>query len=85
MTMSQYLDGESVAAFAETRSFAEGKSFSWRAFMQRAIDTMRAWRTRQREREELLKYLAMDHRAGTDIGMDRTCAREWAERPFWRA
>jgi uncharacterized protein YjiS (DUF1127 family) len=79
MTMSQYLDGESVAAFAESRSF------SWRAFMQRAIDTMRAWRTRQREREELLKYLAMDHRAGTDIGMDRTCAREWAERPFWRA
>ncbi len=77
--MSQYLNGESVAAFAESRSF------SWHASLQRAIDTARIWRRRQREREELLKYLAMDHRAGTDIGMDRNCAREWAQRPFWRA
>jgi uncharacterized protein YjiS (DUF1127 family) len=77
--MSQYLDGESVAAFAESRSI------SWRAFVQRTIDTVRIWRTRRKERDELLTYLAMDHRAGNDIGMDRTCAREWAERPFWRA
>jgi uncharacterized protein YjiS (DUF1127 family) len=83
--MSQYLHGESVAAFAESQALAESKSLSWRAFLQRAIDTMRIWRARQRDREELLKYLAMDHRAGGDIGMDRTCAREWAERPFWRA
>jgi uncharacterized protein YjiS (DUF1127 family) len=77
--MSQYLDGESVAAFAESRSLSS------RAFLQRAIHTMRIWRSRQRDRDELLSYLAMDHRAGSDIGMDRTCAREWAERPFWRA
>lgn len=77
--MSQYLDSDSVAALAESRSF------SWRTFFQRAIDTARKWRRRQRERDELLNYLAMDHRAGTDLGLDRTCAREWAERPFWRA
>jgi uncharacterized protein YjiS (DUF1127 family) len=77
--MSQYLDGESVAAFAESRSLY------WRAFLRRAIDTMWIWRRRQRERKELLKYLAMDHRVGNDIGMDRNCARAWAERPFWRA
>jgi len=77
--MSQYLDGESVVAFAETGSI------SWRASLQRAIETVRNWRRRRRERDELLNYLAMDHRAGSDIGMDRTCAREWAERPFWRA
>jgi uncharacterized protein YjiS (DUF1127 family) len=77
--MSQYLNGESVAAFAE------GRSFYWRAFLQRAIDTARIWRKRHRDREELLRYLALDHRAGTDIGMDRNCAREWADRPFWRA
>jgi uncharacterized protein YjiS (DUF1127 family) len=77
--MSQYLNGESVAAFAESRSFSP------RAFLQRAIDTIRIWRKRRQEREELLRYLALDHRAGTDIGLDRTCAREWAERPFWRA
>jgi uncharacterized protein YjiS (DUF1127 family) len=77
--MSQYLDGESVAAFAESRSS------TWRRSLQRAIETLRIWRKRQQEREELLKYLAMDHRPGSDIGIDRTCAREWAERPFWRA
>jgi uncharacterized protein YjiS (DUF1127 family) len=77
--MSQYLNGESIAAFAESRSFSS------RAFLQRAIDTVLMWRKRQREREELLRYLALDHRAGTDIGMDRNCAREWADRPFWRA
>ena len=77
--MSQYLGGESVVAFVESQSFSS------RAFFQRVIDTIRTWRKRQGEREELLKYLAMDHRAGMDIGMDRTCAREWAERPFWRA
>jgi len=83
--MSQYLDGESIAAFTESRSFTGSRSFSWRAFLQRAIGTMRVWRDRQREREELLNYLTMDHRAGTDIRMDRSCAREWAKRPFWRA
>jgi len=77
--MSQYLDGESVAAFTDSGSFSS------RAFLRRAIDMIRIWRRRQQEREELLKYLAMDHRAGSDIGLDRTCAREWADRPFWRA
>jgi len=77
--MSQYLRGESVAAFAESRSFSS------RALLRRAIDTIRLWHRRRRERDELLNYIAMDHRAGSDIGMDRTCAREWAERPFWRA
>jgi uncharacterized protein YjiS (DUF1127 family) len=77
--MSQYLNGESVAAFAESRSLY------WRTFLQRAIDTARTWSKRQRDREELLRYLALDHRAGTDIGVDRNCAREWADRPFWRA
>jgi uncharacterized protein YjiS (DUF1127 family) len=76
--MSQYLDGESVAAFTESRSFSS------RALLRRAIDTIRIWRKRQRDRDELLNYIAMDHRAGTDIGMDRNCARTWAERPFWR-
>jgi uncharacterized protein YjiS (DUF1127 family) len=77
--MSQYLDGESVAAFNESRSF------SWRASFKRAGETVKIWLQRRRERQELLNYIAMDHRAGTDIGMDRSCAREWAERPFWRA
>jgi uncharacterized protein YjiS (DUF1127 family) len=77
--MSHYLDGDSVAAFAES------PSFSWRAVCNSAIDTVRIWRTRQRERQQLLDYLAMDHRAASDIGIDRSNARDWAQRPFWRA
>jgi uncharacterized protein YjiS (DUF1127 family) len=77
--MSRYLDGESVAAFAGSRSF------SWRAFFKRLADTARIRLKRQRDRRELLDYLAMDHRAAKDIGIDRSNAREWAQRPFWRA
>lgn len=77
--MSHYLDGESVAAFAESQPF------SWRAFFKSAADTARTWLKRRRERQELLDYLAMDHRAARDLGIDRSNAREWAERPFWRA
>lgn len=77
--MSHYLDGSSVAAFAER------PSFSWRTFFKRVIDTLRVWRTRERERQQLLDYLAMDHRAAGDIGLDRSNARDWARRPFWRA
>jgi uncharacterized protein YjiS (DUF1127 family) len=77
--MSHYLDGRSVAAFAES------PSFSWRAFFKSVFNTMRTWRTRQRERQQLLDYLASDHRAAGDIGIDRSNARDWAQRPFWRA
>lgn len=77
--MSHYADGESFAAFAESQSF------SWRAFCSRLIDTARIWSKRRRDRQELLDYLALDHRAAADIGIDRSDAREWAHRPFWRA
>jgi uncharacterized protein YjiS (DUF1127 family) len=75
--MSHY--GESVSAFAES------PSVSWRAFFKSVVDTARSWLDRRRERQELLDYLAMDHRAARDIGIDRGNARDWAERPFWRA
>jgi len=77
--MSRYLDGQSVAALAGRGSF------SWRAFFKNLADTGRAWRKRQRDRQELLKYFATDHRAPNDLGIDRANAHEWADRPFWRA
>jgi uncharacterized protein YjiS (DUF1127 family) len=76
--MSRYLDGESVAAFAGSRTF------SWRAFCKSITEAPRIWLKRQRDRQELLDYLAMDHRAAKDIGIDRSNVREWAERPFWQ-
>ena len=77
--MSHYLDGESVAAFVEK------PTVSWRTFFKSLTSTVRTWYERERERQQLLDYLAMDHRAAGDIGIDRSNARAWAERPFWRA
>lgn len=85
--MSHYLDGESVTAFVEVESPSlSWRAFSsWRALFKSVVDTARIWHPRRRERQELLDYLAMDHRAARDIGIDRNNAREWAARPFWRA
>ncbi len=76
--MWRYLDGQSVAALAGSRSP------SWRAFFRSLAETVRIWRKRQRDRQELLKYFASDHRAPNDLGIDRANAHEWADRPFWR-
>jgi uncharacterized protein YjiS (DUF1127 family) len=77
--MTRYYAGESVAAFSGNRGF------SWSAFFKQLADTVGTWRRRERDRRELLDYLATDHRAANDLGIDRSDAREWAERPFWRA
>ena len=75
--MPHYYDGQSVATLARRRTF------SWRALFDNSLDTMRTWLRCWRERRELIEYLATDHRAALDIGIDGN-AREWAERPFWR-
>jgi len=77
--MTRYLAGESVAAFSGNRGF------SWSAFFSGISTTVRTWRERERHRRELLDYLATDHRAANDLCIDRSDARAWAERPFWRA
>jgi len=76
--MSHTLRGENVAAYTQARAF------SWRALFAHLADTPGTWRRRQRERQELLRYLATDHRAAMDLGTDLAGAREWADRPFWQ-
>jgi uncharacterized protein YjiS (DUF1127 family) len=76
--MSHTLHGENLAAFTQ------GRTFSWRASFARLADTAQTWRRRQRERRELLYFLATDHRAAMDLGTDLAGAREWADRPFWQ-
>ncbi len=76
--MSHTLHGENVAAFTQ------GRAFSGHVLFARLTDTLRTWRRRQRERQELLYYLATDHRAVMDLGTDFASAREWADRPFWQ-
>lgn len=76
--MSHTLHGEDVAAFSQSRAFSS------RALFTRLADVVRTWRRRQRERRELLYYLATDHRAAMDLGTDLASAREWADRSFWQ-
>jgi uncharacterized protein YjiS (DUF1127 family) len=45
---------------------------------------IRTWAERGRERQQLLDFLANDHRAAADIGSTYPDAEEWAQRPFWR-
>jgi len=65
-------------------AFAARRWFSWRALFDGVIDSVRACRRRRRQRQELLDYLASDHRAVADIGMTAYDARAWSARPFWR-
>ena len=77
--MSCLVHNESAAAFAARRPY------SWRALFDRLTLFLRTCRERQRQRQELLDFMASDHRAAADIGMTPYEARKWAERPFWRA
>jgi uncharacterized protein YjiS (DUF1127 family) len=74
--MSCYLQAE-VSAAPLRRLFVS-------ALFHGAAAWLRACR-RQRERRELLDFMATDHRAAADIGMKRYEAVDWANRPFWRA
>jgi uncharacterized protein YjiS (DUF1127 family) len=77
--MSCYFHGESAIAAAGRRTF------SWQASLAGAISLVRTWLTRRQRRQELLDYIASDHRAAADIGITGCEARGWSERPFWRA
>ena len=45
---------------------------------------VRTWLKRHQSRQELLDYIAQDHRAAADMGTTRADAEDWARRPFWR-
>ena len=57
--MSCYSHGQRNAAFATPRTF------SFFAVLSRVADRLR----RARERQELIDYLASDHRAARDLGI----------------
>jgi uncharacterized protein YjiS (DUF1127 family) len=76
--MSYYIALDAAAAVTPLRTF------SWRRLCRGALGWLRSCRRRQRERQQLLDYMAIDHRAAADIGLKRHDALEWANRPFWR-
>lgn len=77
--MSRHLHVQSVT------TFVEGRFFSWRTLSSSIINTALTWLSRRQQRQELLDYLAMDHRAAADIGIGRSNLQDWTERPFWRS
>jgi uncharacterized protein YjiS (DUF1127 family) len=89
--MPRYIYGQSVAAFAGRQSAgqsvkpSDASSVSWRGLFGFPLVMLRTWLQRRRERQELLRYMASDHRATADMGININNARDWAERPFWQA
>jgi uncharacterized protein YjiS (DUF1127 family) len=77
--MSSYLHGETSVAFMQRRSL------QWRALLNGVTDLVRICYRRRRQRRELLDYMASDHRVAADIGITGYEARNWSQRPFWRA
>jgi hypothetical protein len=71
--MSCYSQTEMGATFAARRTF------SLRTVFNRVVDRVRVARNHRRQRQELIEYLASDHRAANDLGITRvadTSARE---------
>ena len=81
--MSRHLTAGSAAVLAPRRSYSW--LFPWRALLHNAADVVRTWLARRQQRQELLDYMAADHRATSDIGISDNDARDFVERPFWRA
>jgi len=79
ITMSRHAQNEAAVAFAMRRPLP------WRTIVSNAIDLVQSCIRRRRERQELLDYIASDHRAAADIGISAHDAHAWAKRPFWRA
>ena len=61
--MSCYSHSERGAAFVARQTF------SLRVVLNRVADYLRRARDRRRQRQELIDYLASDHRAARDLGI----------------
>jgi uncharacterized protein YjiS (DUF1127 family) len=77
--MSDFAQSKQAAALARLAPH------SWRASFDRLMPLLHECLERQRQRRELLDFMAHDYRAASDIGVTPYEARKWAKRPFWRA
>jgi uncharacterized protein YjiS (DUF1127 family) len=77
--MSHYLHSQPATVFGERWSVP------WRALFASVAGMMRIWARRRQQRRELLDFMTIDHRAAADMGVTVNDARDWAQRPFWRA
>jgi hypothetical protein len=60
----------SCHAQTETKpAFGAGRTFSLRAALSRVVERLRAAHQYRKQRQELIDYLASDHRAASDLGI----------------
>jgi hypothetical protein len=78
--MSCYLQNPGAGTLAQRRS---GRAWL-HDIADRMANRMRAALDRRRQRQELLDYLASDHRAAADLGISGYEARSMSQRPFRR-
>jgi hypothetical protein len=71
--MSCHAQTETKAAFAARRTF------SLRAAFNRVVERIRAAHQHRRQHQELIDYLASDHRAAQDLGITICEARRLIE------
>src|SRR6516162_10347144 len=60
---------ELVMSCYRDAAFAAPRKFSFRAVLSRVADHFHRARDRRRQRQELIDYLASDHRAARDLGI----------------
>lgn len=68
-------------------SVAAGKKHrphSFAAPLHRLAGWIRAYLRHRHDRQELFEYLASDHRAAADLGINRDVLRAWSRQPFWQ-
>lgn len=82
--MTRYIDAETAAALGARRTLVWRAYFPQSGLLTRIAAMARTWLQRRQQRQELLDYMALDHRADGDIGISRSDALDWAHRPFWR-
>jgi hypothetical protein len=61
-----------MACYSHTETgavFATRRTFSLRTVSSRVVERLRMVREHRRQRQELIEYLASDHRAANDLGI----------------
>jgi hypothetical protein len=58
-----------MSCYSQTETVAAHQTFSLRAVFSRVFGRVRVAYNRRRQRQELIKYLASDHRAANDLGI----------------
>jgi hypothetical protein len=83
MTTVEYVVRSAPSAFQRLLSWLTAVYESGRRVAGRCRSVIVMWARRHRDRQDLLNYLAQDHRAAADMGATPGDLKTWAQKPFW--